>query len=154
MNVKERITEDLKVSMKAQNKIRPSVLLLILADIKIADTSGKPKDQIDYVEVVRGYYKKLNKTREEYERLNLPDKVKELNGEITIVDEYLPRQLSDDEIKRIVHETIETNKFTAREMGAAMKLIMGKYGSVAAGKKVQMYLKEKLAGQRGGALGR
>ena len=144
MDMKERTTEDLKVAMKAQNKLRMSVLRMILADIKIADTSGKPKDQIDYVEVVRGYYKKLNKTREEYERLNLPDKVKELNGEIAIVEEYLPRQLSDDEIKRIVHEVIETNKFTAREMGAAMKLIMGKYGSVIDGKKVQMYLKEKL----------
>ena len=146
MNVKERITEDLKAAMKAQNKLRTSVLRMILADIKIADTSGKPKDQIDYVEVARGYYKKLNKAREEYERLNLPDKVKELNGEIAIVEEYLPRQLPDDEIKRIVHEVIETNKFTAREMGAAMKLIMGKYGSVVDGKKVQMYLKEKLAG--------
>lgn len=146
MNVKERITEELKVSMKAQNKLRTSVLRMILADIKIADTSGRPKDQIDYVEVVRGYYKKLNKTREEYERLNLPDKVKELNGEIAIVEEYLPRQLSDDEIKRIVSETIETNKFTAREMGVAMKLIMSKYSGVADGKKVQMYLREKLAG--------
>ena len=146
MNVKERITEDLKVSMKAQNKLRTSVLRMILADIKIADTSGKPKDQIDYVEVVRGYYKKLNKIREEYERLNLPDKVKELNGEIAIVEEYLPRQLSDDEIKRIVNDAIETNKFTAREMGTAMKLIMGKYSDVADGKKVQMYLKEKLTG--------
>ena len=101
MDVKERITEDLKASMKAQNKLRTSVLRMILADIKIADTSGKPKDQIDYVEVVRGYYKKLNKTREEYERLHLPDKVKELNGEIAIVEEYLPRQLSDDEIKEL-----------------------------------------------------
>ena len=144
MDMKERITEDLKVAMKAQNKLRMSVLRMILADIKIADTSGEPRDQIDYVEVVRGYYKKLNKIREEYERLNLPDKVKELNGEIAIVEEYLPKQLSDDEIKRIVHEVIETNKFTAREMGAAMKLIMGKYGGVADGKKVQMYLNEKL----------
>src|SRR3990170_74716 len=123
MNVKERITEDLKVSMKAQNKLRTSVLRMILADIKIADTSGKPKDQIDYVEVVRGYYKKLNKTREEYERLNLPDKVKELNGEIAIVEEYLPRQLSDDEIKRIVNEAIEKNKFTAGKMGGERNLI-------------------------------
>ncbi len=144
MDMKERITEDLKVAMKAQNKLRTSVLRMMLADIKIADTSGKPRDQIDYVEVVRGYYKKLNKTREEYERLNLPDKVKELNGEIAIVEEYLPKQLSDDEIKRIVQEVIETNKFTAREMGAAMKLIMGKYGGVVDGKKVQTYLKEKL----------
>lgn len=100
MNVKERVTEELKCAMKAQDKLRTSVLRMVLADIKIADTSGKPKDQIDYVEVVRGYYKKLKKTREEYEKLHLPDKVKELDGEIAIVEEYLPKQLPDDEIKK------------------------------------------------------
>lgn len=144
MNVKERVTEDLKTAMKAQDKLRMSVLRMMLADIKIADTSGKPKDQIDYVDVVRGYCKKLYKTREEYERLNLPEKVKELNGEITIVEEYLPRQLSEDEIRKIVKETVETNKFTAKEMGLAMKQIMSKCGSVVDGKKVQMILKEML----------
>ncbi|MFN3531482.1 MAG: GatB/YqeY domain-containing protein [Candidatus Brocadia sp.] len=144
MNLKERITEDLKCAMKAQDKLRTSVLRMMLADIKIADTSGKPRDQIDYVEVVRGYYKKLKKTREEYEKLQLPEKVKELDGEIVIVEEYLPKQLSDDEIKKIVKEVIETNKFTAKELGAAMKLIMSKYGSSVDGKKVQMCLKESL----------
>ena len=144
MNVKERVTEDLKTAMKAQDKLRMSVLRMMLADIKIADTSGKPKDQIDYVEVIRGYHKKLKKSREEYERLNLPEKVKELDGEIAIVEEYLPKQLADDEIRKIVHEVVEANKFTAKEMGAAMKLIMGKHGSAMDGKKVQMYLKEKL----------
>jgi len=144
MSLKERITEDLKTSMKAQNKPRTAVLRMILADIKIADTSGKPKDQIDYDEVVRGYCKKLKKTREEYERLKLPEKVKELDGEVAIVEEYLPKQLSDDETKKIVEEIIGANKFTAREMGAAMKLIMSKYGSLTDGKKVQQYLKEKL----------
>lgn len=144
MNLKERITEELKSAMKAQDKLRTSVLRMMLADIKIADTSGKPRDQIDYVEVVRGYYRKLRKTREEYERLRLPEKVKELDGEIAIVEEYLPKQFSDDEIKKIVKEIIETNKFTAKEMGAAMKLIMSKYGSSVDGKKVQMYLKENL----------
>jgi len=145
MNVKERVTEDLKTAMKAQDKLRMSVLRMMLADIKIADTSGKPKDQIDYVDVVRGYCKKLYKTREEYERLNLPEKVKELNGEIAIVEEYLPKQLSEDEIRKIVKETVETNKFTAKEMGLAMKQIMSKCGSVVDGKKVQMILKEMLS---------
>ncbi|TLD42602.1 MAG: Transamidase GatB domain protein [Candidatus Jettenia ecosi] len=144
MNLKDRITEDLKTAMKAQDKLRTSVLRMMLADVKIADTSGKPKDQIDYVEVVRGYYKKLKKTREEYERLHLPEKVKELDREIAIVGEYLPEQLSDDEIKKIVSEVIESNKFTAKEMGVAMKLIMSKYGSALDGKKVQIYLREKL----------
>ncbi|WKZ17617.1 MAG: GatB/YqeY domain-containing protein [Candidatus Jettenia sp. CY-1] len=144
MNLKDRITEDLKTAMKAQDKLRISVLRMMLADVKIADTSGKPKDQIDYVEVVRGYYKKLKKTCEEYERLHLPEKVKELDKEVAIVEEYLPKQLSDDEIKKIVSEVIESNKFTAKEMGVAMKLIMSKYGSILDGKKVQIYLREKL----------
>lgn len=144
MNLKERVAEDLKSAMKAQDKLRISVLRMILADIKIADTSGKPRDQIDYVEVVRGYHKKLKKSREEYERLHLPEKVKDLDGEIAIVEEYLPKQLSDDEIKKIVHAVVETNRFTVKEMGTAMKLIMSKHGSAVDGKKVQMYLKEKL----------
>ncbi|MBU6392124.1 MAG: GatB/YqeY domain-containing protein [Planctomycetota bacterium] len=144
MNLKERVAEDLKNAMKAQDKLRISVLRMILADIKIADTSGKPRDQIDYVEVVRGYHKKLKKSREEYERLHLPEKVKDLDGEIAIVEEYLPKQLSDDEIKKIVHAVVETNRFTVKEMGTAMKLIMSKHGSAVDGKKVQMYLKEKL----------
>ncbi len=144
MNLKERVAEDLKSAMKAQDKLRTSVLRMILADIKIADTSGKPRDQIDYVEVVRGYHRKLKKSREEYERLHLPEKVKELDGEIAIVEEYMPKQLSDDEIKKIVHEAVETNRFTVKEMGTAMKLIMSKHGSAVDGKKVQMYLKEKL----------
>lgn len=145
MDLKDRVAEDLKTAMKAQNKLRMSVLRMMLADIKIADTSGKPKDQIDYADVVRGYCKKLYKTREEYERLNLPEKVKELNGEIAIVEEYLPKQLSEDEIRKIVKETVETNKFTAKEMGLAMKQIMSKCGSVVDGKKVQMILKEMLS---------
>lgn len=145
MNLKEQVTEDLKNAMKARDRSRMSVLRMMLADIKIADTSGKPKDQIDYGEVIRGYLKKLKKAREEYEKLNIPEKIKELDGEIAIVEEYLPKQLSDDEIKRIVDEVVEANKFTAKEMGVAMKLVMSKYGSVVDGKKVQLYLKEKLS---------
>lgn len=144
MSVKERVIEELKSAMKAQDKLRTSVLRMILADIKIADTSGKPKDQIDYAEVVRGYHKKLKKTREEYERLNLPEKVKELDGEIAIIEEYLPKQLSNDEIRKIVEEVIKANNYTAKEMGVAMKQIMSKQGSVVDGKKVQTILKEIL----------
>ena len=146
MDVKERVTEELKCAMKAQDKLKTSVLRMILADIKIADTSGKPRDQIDYVEVVRGYCKKLKKSREEYEKLHLPEKVKELDGEIAIVEEYLPKQLSDDEMKKIVAEIIEANRFTAKDMGTAMKLIMSKHGSTVDGKKVQTYLRERLKG--------
>ncbi|MDR4508823.1 MAG: GatB/YqeY domain-containing protein [Candidatus Brocadiaceae bacterium] len=144
MDLKLRITEDLKISMKAQDKLRTSVLRMLLADIKIGETSGRPKDQINYTEIVRGYYKKLKKACEEYERLGISEKTKMLGAEIAIVEEYLPRQLSDDEMKRIVDDVVEENNYTAKETGIAMKRIMSKYGATVDGKKIQLFLKEKL----------
>ena len=52
----------------------------------------------------------------------------------------------DDEMKMIVAEIIEANRFTAKDMGTAMKLIMSKHGSAVDGKKVQTYLRERLKG--------
>lgn len=144
MDLNEKIKEDLKSSMKAQDKMRTSVLRMMLADIKIAETSGKPRDQIDYAAVVQGYQKKLKKTREEYERLLLPEKTRELDNELAIVEEYLPKQLSDEDIQKIVNEVVDENKFTGKEFGVAMKLIMNKCGGTADGKRVQTILKQKL----------
>jgi len=146
MNVEERIKEDLKAAMKTQDKLRTAVLRMILADIKIAETSGKPKDQIDYEGVVSGYLKRLKKGREEYEKLGQQEKMKELDKEIAIVEEYLPKQLSDDEIKKAVEEIVNENKFTSKDMGTAMRMIMSKYGGMVDGKKVQLLLKERLVG--------
>jgi len=135
--VKERITEEIKNAMKSGDKLRVSVLRMLQADIINVEKSGKEFKQID---VIRGYAKKLKKAIEEYERLNLQDKIISFNEELNIVEEFLPKQMSDEELKKVVIELLDSEK--PADMGMAMKLVMGKYKEVADGKKVQALVKE------------
>jgi len=135
--MKERIAEEIKNAMKSGDKLRVSVLRMLQADIINVEKSGKEFKQID---VIRGYAKKLKKAIEEYERLNLQDKIISFNEELNIVEEFLPKQMSDEELKKVVIELLDSEK--PADMGMAMKLVMGKYKEVADGKKVQALVKE------------
>ncbi len=135
--MKERITEEIKNAMKSGDKLRVSVLRMLQADIINVEKSGKEFKQID---VIRGYAKKLKKAIEEYERLHLQDKVVSFSEELKIVEEFLPKQMSDEELKKVVIELLDSEK--PGDVGMAMKLVMGKYKEVADGKKVQALVKE------------
>ncbi len=135
--MKERITKEIKDAMKSGDKLRVSVLRMLLADIINVEKSGK---DFKYIDVIRGYAKKLKKSIEEYERLHIQDKITSYNEELKIVEEFLPKQMPDEELKQVVIELIESEK--PKDIGSAMKIVMGKYKEVADGKKVQALVKE------------
>ncbi len=135
--MKERITKEIKDAMKSGDKLRVSVLRMLLADIINVEKSGKDFKHID---VIRGYAKKLKKTIEEYERLQIQKEVDSCREELEIVEEFLPRQMSDEELEMVVTELLESEK--PGDMGTAMKIVMGKYKDTADGKKVQALVKE------------
>ncbi len=137
--MKDRITKELRSAMKSQDKLRMSVLRMLLADITNMEKSGK---DFECADVVRGYAKKLGKTIEEYKRLNVQDRIDSCMAEMAIVDEFLPKQMSDDELERAVTEIIESQK--PKDIGSAMKIVMGKYKEVADGKKVQALVRNLL----------
>ena len=135
--MKERIAKEIKDAMKSGDKLRVSVLRMLLADIINVEKSGKDFKHID---VIKGYAKKLKKTIEEYERLHIKDKIVSYNEEMKIVEEFLPKQMSDEELEKVVTELIESEK--PQGIGSAMKIVMGKYKDIADGKKVQASVKE------------
>ncbi len=135
--MKERITKEIKDAMKAGDKQRLSVLRMLLADIINVEKSSKDFKHID---IIRGYAKKLKKTIDEYERLHLQDKIVAYNEELKIVEEFLPKQMSGEELEKVVTELIESEK--PKDIGSAMKIVMGKYKDIADGKKVQALVKE------------
>ena len=135
--MKERITKEIKDAMKSGDKLKVSVLRMLLADIINVEKSGKDFKLID---VIKGYAKKLKKTIEEYERLHIKDKIVSYNEELKIVEEFLPKQMSDEELEKVVTELIELEK--PKDIGSAMKIVMGKYKDIADGKKVQALVKE------------
>ncbi len=135
--MKEKITKELKDAMKSKDKLKVSVLRMLLADIINVEKSGK---EFKYIDIIRGYAKKLKKAIEEYERLQITKEVNSCKEELKIVEEFLPKQLSDEELEKIVMELIESEK--PEDIGSAMKIVMGKYKDVADGKKVQVLVKE------------
>ena len=140
--MKERITKELKDAMRARDAMRVSVLRMLLAEITHLEKSGK---EFECQDVVKGYAKKLKKAIEEYERLQIRERVDANLAELAIVEEFLPKQLSDDELKKIIREVVESEKLTHKDIGLAMRIIMGKYKDVADGKKVQTLIKDILA---------
>ena len=123
--------------MKSGDKLKVSVLRMLLADIINVEKSGRDFKQID---VIRGYAKKLKKTIEEYERLHIKDKIVSYNEELKIVEEFLPKQMSGEELKKVVTELLDSEK--PGDMGTAMKIVMSKYKDVADGRTVQALVRE------------
>ncbi len=134
--MRERITKELRDAMKSQNKLRMSVLRMLLAEITNVEKSGR---DFEYIDVVKGYAKKLKKTIEEYERLQIQNEIDSYKNELKIVEEFLPKQMTDEELEKIVTEVIESEK--PKDIGSAMKIIMSKYKGVVDGKKVQILVK-------------
>jgi len=141
MDIKEQIVEALKAAVKARQKERTSVLRMILAQIRNAEAAS---DKPDYVTAVGAYAKRLRKSLSEYERLGQTEKATDLKKEIAIVEEFLPRPLSEEEIEKIVEEVIAANNFTRKDFGRTMKAVMERCKGAAEGKAVSRIVKEKL----------
>lgn len=132
----KQITKELRVAMKSRDKLRTSVLRMLLSELQNFEKSGKDFKPND---VVKGYAKKLSKSIEEYERLQKQDMADSYKEELAIVEEFLPKQMSDEELEKAVTEILESEK--PKDIGSAMKIIMGKYKDVADGRKVQSFVK-------------
>lgn len=141
-NIKEKISGDIKTAMKSRDKLRTSVLRMVMSEINVAEKSG---NDFKHIDILKGYSKKIKKSIEEYKKLSLEDKILELNSELEIVNEYLPKEMSDEELTNAVDDILKENDFKSGEVGKAIKAVMAKYGDVADGRKVQSIVKEKLS---------
>ena len=140
-DLNKKITDDLKTAMKSKDKLRVSVLRMIMAEIKVAEKSGK---EFKHIDVVNNYAKKLRKSIDEYKKLGADENVTALESELTIAQEFLPEQMSTEELNKIIGNIITENNFTIKDMGKIMRSVMDKYGDVVDGRQVQEIVKNVL----------
>jgi uncharacterized protein YqeY len=98
-------------------------------------------------QVVEAYAKKLRKGVEEYQRLEKPDQVAQLQSELAVVEEYLPKRASDEETERLVDEFLANNSFTEKQVGQAMGAFIKAHGAQADKAKANELLRQKLQGK-------
>lgn len=142
----EQIKNDLVTAMKNKDKFLVSVLRMLKSAIQSEAINKKHELSDDEViAVIKKQVKVRNTSLEEYKSYNRLDMVENLEREIEILSNYLPEELSIDEINKIIDETIqEVNATSIKEMGLVIKTISSKFGNQVDMSVVSKIVKEKL----------
>ncbi|WP_125766379.1 GatB/YqeY domain-containing protein [Lapidilactobacillus wuchangensis] len=147
MDFNAKIMEDLKAAMKAKDKTRLAVIRSIksaLMNAKIKKNEALTPD--DELAVVASELKQRQDSLVEFENAGRQDLADQLKAEIEIVKEYLPAALSDEELAKVVDETIsEVGASSMKDMGNVMKALMPKVKGRADGAKVNQLVKAALS---------
>lgn len=130
--IKDTINSELKISMLSSNKDKTSTLRLILAAIKDREIAAREKKQDIDDAIVMDVLSKMVKQRLEsadiYKKNNRLELAAKEEFEIEVIREFLPKQLTEQEIKEIIVKLIEeTNSSSIRDMGKIMGALKSKY---------------------------
>lgn len=146
MSLKEKLQEDLKYSMKNKDTLRKSVVTLIRAAIKQIEVDQRVElDDVAIMDIISKQLKQRNDSLVEFEKAGREDLIEETKSEIQVLKEYLPQQLSEEELEKIVIETIaQVGATSMKDMGKIMAIIKPKTAGRADGRKINELVKKNL----------
>ena len=146
--IAHKIQDDLKVAVKAQDKVRVSTLRMILSALKNAELEEREElsDEKELA-VIASYARRTKESIEEFKKGERGDLVAQEEAELAIVMSYLPEQMADDEIRREAAKVAaevgaSTPKDMGRVMGEMMKRFKGKVDGAAVNRIVSELLKK------------
>lgn len=138
-----KINEDLKAAMKAKDEIKLSVLRMMKSKVLYVNARGD-LPEAEVIKIINKYAKDLKESIEEFKKVGRDADAKKIEQELAIVQAYLPKELSADEIKTLVQQTIqEVGAASIKDMGNVMKAVLAKAPS-ADGKLVSQFVREIL----------
>ena len=146
MSLKERLLQDMKEALKSKDKVKLSTIRMINSLIKNAEIEkrGSLTDE-EIIQLLMKYAKQRRESIEMYEKGGRQDLVEKEKAELAVVESYLPKQLSEDEIREIVKQAIdETGAASVKDLGKVMKVVMPKVKGRADGSVVNRLVKEML----------
>ncbi|HHY82172.1 MAG TPA: GatB/YqeY domain-containing protein [Clostridiales bacterium] len=146
MSLKVRLMEDMKSALKNNDTLRRSTITMVRAAIlqKEKDERKELNDD-DIIGVISREVKQRRDAIPEFEKGNRPDLVDKLNSEINILMEYLPQQLTENEVDAMVLEAIsEVNASGIKDMGKVMGVLMPRLKGRADGKLVNQLVRKHL----------
>lgn len=146
MSLKEQLLQDMKEAMKEKDTIRKNTVQLVRSGIlQIEKDKQIELDDEGILDVIAKELKKRRDSIPDFEKSGRTDLLENLNKEIEVLLGYLPKQLTEDEIKSIVEEAVaESGASTMRDMGKVMALITPKVKGRADNKIVSGFVKQML----------
>lgn len=153
MSLEARIAEEMKQAMKRGDRERTAVLRMVRSRIQEAAVKARAErgrdaalSEDEVVGVIASYAKQRRDSIDSYRQGGREDLAEKEEAELAMLQDYLPAQLSEDELRQIVAETIrEAGASSAADMGKVMGKVMPRVQGKADGKLVNRLVREMLA---------
>ena len=147
MSLEERLVEEMKQAMKSNDKLRLSTIRMIRSGLKNKEIELRKKlEDEDIVKVIQVMVRKGEESVEQFQAGGRVDLVEKEKREIEILKSFLPQPLSQEEILKIIDQSIqETQASSSKDIGKVMKSVIPKIGGKADGKLINQLVKEKLS---------
>ena len=150
MSLKEKLQSDLTDAMRSRDELRSSTIRMVLTAIKNEEVSGKEARELSDSEIITVLSREAKKRREAaeaFEQAGAKDRAETEKAEGGVIAEYLPKQLSEAEIKTLISTALqETGANTPAQMGLVMKALQPKIAGKADGGMVSSLVKAALTG--------
>ena len=150
VSIKEQLMADMKGAMKAreEGKLALNVIRMARAHIKQAEIDGGHVDFDDdqVLAILRKEVKQRKETLDEIRNSGRDDLVAETEAEITVLKKYLPPEMSEEAIRKVVTDVIAELEPGQKTMGSVMKAVMAKLKGQADGKVINRIVREVLSG--------
>lgn len=147
MGLKQRISDDMKQALKAGKKDKVSALRMLLAELKNAEIDrSRELDDEEITQIVMKQVKKWEEAASGYEKAEQKQRALKERKDAELLREYLPEQLSEEELKSLLKQVIdEVGATSMRDMGKVMQTVMPKVKGRAEGSQVNALVKEMLS---------
>ena len=147
MTLKERLAEDVKSAMKNKDVIRKKVVQFVRAGVLQIEKDNKVTlDDSGVLEVIAKQLKQRKDSLPDYEKSGRDDLIAELKAEMDVLMEYLPKQLTEDELKAVIEETIaEVGASSMKDLGKVMAAVKVKTVGRADGRMINEIAKGLLS---------
>ncbi|GAA3472519.1 GatB/YqeY domain-containing protein [Nonomuraea roseola] len=147
--LKDKLKADLSASMKSRDEVRLRTIRMALAAINVEEVAGKQARELSDDEILKVLTKEAKKRREAAEAFGGAGREEQAKAELdeqAVLEEYLPAQLSDEEIGRIVDEAVaELGVSGPQAMGQVMKVVNPKVAGRAEGGRVAQIVRARLS---------
>jgi uncharacterized protein YqeY len=146
MDTKEKLQSDLKEALRSGNNVRKTTIRMVLSSIKLAEVEkGSTLDEPVLISIIQKEIKIRQEAIQDAQRANRQDLIDSNKAEINVLESFLPKQLSEDELKDMTIEVMsEVQATTPAEMGKVMKSLLPRVQGRAPNDQVSRLVRELL----------
>ncbi len=145
-NLKEKLKGDLKDAMKSKDTVKRDTIRFLMSALKQVEVDERKElSDEDIIKIIQKSAKQREDSMTQYKNAGRDDLYQKELNELNILKSYLPAQLSDDELKKIVKNTIvKTGATSLKDIGKVMGAVIKECAGKADGKRINIIVKELL----------